>query len=204
MSRRFRWLQVAVVSLSLARTFALAQGPETDDISNARKLYNSGKWSEAEKSFTSIVRAHPDNIGAQMFLGQVLFIEQKFSAAIAPYERVRGLEKEGTKLTLTQHRILSDQLAMAYGISGRTADSKALLQESVKTDPSYPLNYYNLACVAADEKDKAGVLKNLSLAFQHKDQVLTGEQMPNPASDSSFKKYAADADFKALVARLAS
>jgi hypothetical protein len=91
---------------------------------------------------------------------------------------------------------------MAYGISGRTSDSKALLQESVRTDPSYPLNYYNLACVSADENDKAGVLKNLSLAFQHKDQVLPGEQMPDPASDPSFKKYAQDADFKALLTRL--
>ena len=91
---------------------------------------------------------------------------------------------------------------MAYGISGRTAVSKALLQESVRTDPSYPLNYYNLACVSADEDDKAGVMKNLSLDFQHKDQVLKGEQMPNPASDPSFKKYAEDADFKALLARL--
>jgi predicted Zn-dependent protease len=134
-----------------------------------------------------------------MYLGQTLFKEEKFAAAIVPYEKVRALEKAGTKLTLTQHRILGDQLAMAYGISGRTSDSKALLQESVRTDPTYPLNYYNLACVSADENDKAGVLKNLSLAFQHKDQLLPGEQMPDPASDPSFKKYAQDADFKALL-----
>jgi hypothetical protein len=42
-------------------------------------------------------------------------------------------------LTLTQHRILGDQLAMAYGISGHTADSKALLRELARTDPGYPL-----------------------------------------------------------------
>jgi hypothetical protein len=88
------------------------------------------------------------------------------------------------------------------GFSGRAADAKALLQESVRTDPGYPLNYYNLACVSADADDKAGVLKNLSLAFQHKDQVLPGEQMPDPASDPSFKKYAQDADFQSLVAHL--
>jgi predicted Zn-dependent protease len=137
-----------------------------------------------------------------MHLGQTLFKEEKFTAAIVPYEKVRALEKAGTKLTVTQHRILADQLAMAYGISGRTSDAKALLQESVRTDPSYPLNYYNLACASADEDDKSGVLKNLSLAFQHKDQVLPGEQMPDPASDPSFKKYAQDADFRALLERL--
>ncbi len=202
MGRSSEWLRITVVVLSLAGTLALAQGSETEAFKNAEGLYNSGKLPEAEKSFAGIVRDHPDNIAAQMYLGQTLFREEKFAAAIVPYEKVRALEKSGTKLTLTQHRILGDQLAMAYGISGRTADSKALLQESVRTDPSYPLNYYNLACVSADEGDKAGVLKNLSLAFQHKDQVLAGEQMPDPASDPSFKKYAQDADFKALLARL--
>jgi hypothetical protein len=52
--------------------------------------------------------------------------------------------------------------------------------------------------VAADEDDKASVLKNLSLAFQHKDQLLPGEKMPDP----SFRNYARDADFEALLARL--
>jgi len=179
-----------------------AQKGNAEVFQNAQGLYAAGKLPEAEKSFTEITRNDPDNVAAQMYLGQTLFGEEKFAAAIVPYEKVRALEKAGTTLTLTQHRILCDQLAMAYGISGRTADSKVLLQESVRTDPAYPLNYYNLACVSADENDKAGVLKNLSLAFQHKDQVLQGEQMPDPASDPSFKKYAQDSDFKELLNRL--
>lgn len=183
---------------------AQAQKPEAEMLRDAQRLYDSGKFADAEMSFITITRQHPENIAAQMYLGQTLFKEEKFAAAVVPYEKVRSLEKSGTKLTLTQHRILADQLAMAYGISGRTADAKALLQESVRTDPEYPLSYYNLACVSADEDDKAGVLKNLSLAFQHKDQVLPGEQMPDPASDPSFKKYAQDTDFRSLVGRLKS
>ena len=179
-----------------------AQRSEADSFQKATQLYQSGRLAEAEQSFREIVRRDPTNIAAQMHLGQTLFKEEKFAEAIAPYEKVRALEKEGTKLTLTQHRILGDQLAMAYGISGRTADSKALLQELVRTDPEYPLNYYNLACVAADENDKPGVLKNLTLAFRHRSQVLPGEQMPDPTSDQSFQKYAQDSDFKALVSRL--
>ncbi|HET6843354.1 MAG TPA: hypothetical protein VFK06_17000 [Candidatus Angelobacter sp.] len=195
-------MRITLVVLLLAAPLALAQGPETDVFKDAERLYNSGKWPEAEKSFVVIVCDHPDNIAAQMYLGQTLFREEKFAAAVVPYEKVRTLEKSGAKLTLVQHRILVDQLAMAYGISGRSADSKALLQEGVRNDPDYPLNYYNLACVAADENDKPAVLKNLSLAFQHRTQVLPGEQMPDPASDPSFRKYSQDADFKALVARV--
>ena len=195
-------LQAMVAIMLLGGISAHAQKTDAEMFQDAQRLYATGKLPEAEKSFTEITRDHPANVAAQMYLGQTLFKEEKFAAAIVPYEKVRALEKAGTKLTLTQHRILGDQLAMAYGISGRAADAKALLQESVRTDPGYPLNYYNLACVSADADDKAGVLKNLSLAFQHKDQVLPGEQMPDPASDPSFKKYAQDADFQSLVAHL--
>lgn len=194
---------LAVVGLLvIGSALASAQRAETDAFQNAKHLYQAGHLAEAERGFRELVSHDPSNVIAQMYLGQTLFREQKFSDAIAPYEKVRDLEKAGAKLTLTQHRILGDQLAMAYGISGRTADSKALLKELVRTDPAYPLNYYNLACVAADENDKPAVLKNLAVAFQHRAQILPGEQMPDPAADPSFKKYSQDADFKALVARL--
>lgn len=195
-------IQAIAAVILLGGISAHAQKSDTEMFQDAQRLYASGKLPEAEKSFTEITRDHPANVDAQMYLGQTLFKEEKFAAAIVPYEKVRALEKAGVKLTLTQHRILGDQLAMAYGISGRTADSKALLQDLVHTDPEYPLNYYNLACVAADENDKPSVLKNLELAFQHKSQILQGEEMPDPASDPSFKKYAQDADFKALLAQL--
>ena len=170
-------------------------------LGDAQRLYESGKLADAEKGFAEVTRTHPENIAAQMYLGQTLFKEEKFAAAVATYEKVRELEKGGLKLSLTQRRILGDQLAMAYGLSGRLKDSKALLRESVRNDPNYPLNYYNLACVAADEGDNPAVIKNLDLAFQHRDQVLPGEQMPDPESDPSFKKYAEDPEFKVLVGK---
>jgi predicted Zn-dependent protease len=183
---------------------AAAQSQKSDDemFHEAQSRYTSGKLLEAEAGFAEITRLHPANVAAQMYLGQTLFREEKFSQAIVPYEKVRAIEKSATKLSLTQRRILGDQLAMAYGLSGRSNDAKALLQESVASDPNYPLNYYNLACVSADEDEKAGVLKNLSDAFKHKDQVIPGEEMPDPASDPSFKKYAQDADFQALLMQL--
>jgi predicted Zn-dependent protease len=190
---------VVTALLVTGSIFARAQRAEADVFQNAKHLYQTGHLAEAERSFRELVSRDPSSVAAQMFLGQTLFREEKFSDAIVPYEKVRDLEKSGVKLTLMQHRILGDQLAMAYGISGRTADSKALLEELVRTDPEYPLNYYNLACVAADQNDKPAVLKNLGMAFLHRSQILPGEEMPDPAADPSFKKYAQDADFKALL-----
>jgi tetratricopeptide (TPR) repeat protein len=202
LKRANRKVLTAVAAMGLGVMSLQGQSPEVNSFQNAIRLFKTGHLAEAELEFRELVGQDPSNVAAQMYLGQTLFREQKFSDAIAPYEKARDLEKAGAKLTLTQHRILGDQLAMAYGISGRTADSKALLRELVRTDPEYPLNYYNLACVAADEDDKPGVLKNLTEAFQHRAHILPGEQMPDPASDPSFQKYAHDGDFKALVSRL--
>jgi predicted Zn-dependent protease len=187
-----------IVSISFGQTAKSDQALITE----AREQYAAGKLADAEQSFNAIAKRHPSNVAAQMYLGQTLFREEKYKEAAITYERVQVLEKAGIKLDRVQHRILVDQLAMAYGLSGRSTDAKALLQESARTDPTYPLNYYNLACISADEGDKAGVLKNLSLAFRHKDQVLPGEQMPDPTSDPSFKKYADDSDFKELLGRI--
>ena len=141
-------LLAAVATALVCGITAPAQNQNVDKLHEAKKLYAAGKLQEAETALLEITRHDPFDIAAQMYLGQTLFREEKFSDAIAPYEKVRVLEKGGAKLTLSQHRILGDQLAIAYGISGRTADSKALLRELVRTDPEYPLNYYNLACVA--------------------------------------------------------
>ena len=41
-----------------------------------------------------------------------------------------------------------------------------------------------------------------SAAFQHKANVLNGEHMPDPRTDSSFKKYVRDDDFIRLMKNL--
>jgi predicted Zn-dependent protease len=112
------------------------------------------------------------------------------------------LERTGSKLAADQHRILVDQLAMAYGISGDLKKSRALLESAIRDDPEYPLNYYNLACAYAEEGGKGKAFTNLSLAFQHKEHVLKGAQMPDPRTDSSFQKYLGDEDFIKLMAKL--
>ena len=100
----------------------------------------------------------------------------------------------GNKLTSDQHRVLIDQLGMAYGLSGDLEMARAPLESAIQKTPEYPLNYYNLACAFAEEDDENKALANLSLAFQHKDNVLKGEKMPDPRTDSSFEKYVRDDD----------
>ncbi len=168
----------------------------------AMQEFREGKYSDAERDFRAITRSDPSNLYAQFYLGQTFFKEEKYAEAIGPYEKARALEKSGEVLSLDQHRIVTDQLVMAYGISGQVNKAHELLDNAIPQDTEYPLNYYNLACVFAEDGNKGKMLANIELAFQHKDHVLKGERMPDPRSDSSFQKYVQDDDFVKLMKAL--
>lgn len=168
----------------------------------AEKEYAAGKYADAERDFRELAGREPSNIYAFIYLGQSLFRQEKYAESVEPYERARELENAGAKLSPTQDRVLTDQLVMAYGISGDLKKSRVTVEAGIKSDPDYPLNYYNLACISAEEDDKAAALANLSLAFQHKDHTIKGAKMPDPRADSSFQKYLHDPDFEKLMKEL--
>lgn len=168
----------------------------------AMQEFRQEKYVEAERDFLAIVQTDSANVFAHFYLGQTLFREEKYADAAVVYERARSGDRDRKVFSLDQHRILTDQLVMAYGISGQLKKSRDLLGEAIKADPEYPLNYYNLACAFAEDGDKSKTLTNLTLAFQRKDHVLHGEHMPDPRSDSSFQKYVQDQDFLKLMKEL--
>lgn len=195
-------LVAAFILFSSTQCLTQSPRPANNLEVQAQREFADGQFTEAERDFREIVKRDPTNIYAQMYLGQSLFRQEKYAESVLPYEKAGELEKNGRKLTSDQHRILIDQLAMAYGISGDLKKAHALLESAIRNDPEYPMNYYNLACAYAEEDDKEKMLTNLSLSFQHKDHLLMGEQMPDPRSDSSFRKYVRDKDFMTLMTKL--
>jgi predicted Zn-dependent protease len=171
-------------------------------IEQARQEYSAGKFADAERDFRELTKRDPSNVEWDIFLGQALFRQEKYTEAAVLYEKARELERNGSKLTSDQHRILVDQLVMAYGISGNLKKARAIVEDAIQQDPEYPLNYYNLACSLAEAGDKDKALANLALAFQYKDHILKGEKMPDPRTDSSFQKYVHDEDFIKLMKKL--
>jgi predicted Zn-dependent protease len=172
---------IGICVLSIA-AICSGQSNERQDLIADRALqeYKLGQYAAAERDCREIIKQNPSNILAQIYLGQSLFMQKKYAESIAPFEKARELEMKGVKLSSDQHRILVDQLVIAYGISGDLKKAHTLLDDAIRQDPDYPLNYYNLACAFAEEGDKAKMLTNLSTAFQHKDHVLKGEKMPDP------------------------
>lgn len=204
---RLRWTAIGVFSVSLlilgaSSLKAQTSAPGDQLAQRALKDYQDGNYIAAERDFREIAERDPSNFYAQFYLGQSLFEEHKFADAVGPFEKARALELGGKKLTLEQHRILVDQLVIAYGISADLKKVHTLLDEAIRQDPDYPLNYYNLACAYAEEGDKTKMLASLSTAFQQKDNVLKGEKMPDPRSDDSFQKYVHDDDFLKLMKQI--
>ena len=183
---------------------SFAQSPAANDklAEQAQQEYRAKQFAAAERDFRELTVQNPSNIYMQIYLGQTLFEQQKFAEALQPFQKALDLERTGNKLTSDQHRILVDQLVMSYGISGDLKKARALLDSAIQQDPEYPLNYYNLACAFAEEGNKNQALANLTLAFQHKGNVLKGEEMPDPRADSSFRKYVQDDDFIELMKKL--
>jgi tetratricopeptide (TPR) repeat protein len=168
----------------------------------AEQEFASGNYADAARDFREVAKHEPSNIVAVMYWGHSLYEQQKYAEAVVPYERARALEKSGTKISDQDRRILTDQLAIAYGISGQLKQAHAVLDEAIQQDPEYPMNYYNLACAYAEEGDKSAALANLSSAFERKDHMLKGEKIPDPRKDSSFQKYFKDPDFTQLMNKL--
>ncbi len=99
-------------------------------------------------------------------------------------------------------RIATDQIVIALGMSGQVQQARAYAERSIKLDPDYPLNYYNLACADAEEGKAADAKAHLQQAFDRKANVIPGETMPDPTKDDSILKLRNHADFWAFVQSL--
>ena len=70
--------------------------PDEKQLEQARHEYAVGRFADAERDFREITKRDPSNEYAQVYLGQALFRRKKYAEAVAPYEKARALEANGT------------------------------------------------------------------------------------------------------------
>jgi hypothetical protein len=132
--------------------------------------------------------------------GNRYFLRQEFDKAIGPYQEALDLEKKGQKLEASQWRVLIDNLAMAYGITGKLTASDEVLKYGLSKDPTYPMFYFIQADAYAERNDLANAMKYLRLALMYKNNVIPGEKLPDPRTDDSFARFLTNEEFKKLAA----
>jgi tetratricopeptide (TPR) repeat protein len=134
-------------------------------------------------------------------LGNIFYSSTKSYESAALYYQ-RALDTLPANTELKSRRLLIDQLAMAYGISGQIKQSWAVNQAAIQTDPDYPLYYYNLACIDAELGHAADAKLHLQQAFDRKANTIPGEHLPDPTKDDSILKLKKDKDFWTFVQTL--
>ena len=134
--------------------------------------------------------------------GSYYYLKHDFERAIGPYQKALDLEKENRTLNKTVWKVLIDNLGMAYGITGDLDKAKDTFKYGISKEPDYPLFYYNMACTYGEMKDMDNAIKYLKLAFERRENMIPGEKMPNPATDSSFERFRNDEKFKAALKAL--
>ena len=99
-------------------------------------------------------------------------------------------------------RAATDNMGMALGITGDVEGARKVFEAAIKTDPDYPLYYYNLACADAEEGKAADAKVHLQQAFDRKANTLSGEHLPDPTQDDSIQKLKKNKEFWAFVQNL--
>lgn len=131
--------------------------------------------------------------------GSRFWLQHKYQEAIEPYSM--ALEQEKKKPTLEKHlwRVLVDNLGMAYGITGDLRNAEATFRYGLSQDPTYPMFFYNMACVYGEKNDLDNALLNLRQAYQYRANSIPGEGLPDPRTDDSFKRFTGNPKFQAVA-----
>jgi tetratricopeptide (TPR) repeat protein len=155
-------------------------------------------WSIATAQESSEQKANPETM-EYLRQGSVLYLEGEYKKAISPYQKALDLEKEKPTLDKTLWRVLVDNLGMSYGISGDLKKAKLTFEYGLSKDPKYPMFHYNMACTYAEMEDVDKAIVYLKQAFEYKENMIKGEPMPDPSTDSSFQRFLKNEKFvKAL------
>jgi endonuclease YncB( thermonuclease family) len=121
--------------------------------------------------------------------GSQLYLQHDFNGAIEPYSKALELEKRKPTLNRTFWRVLVDNLGMSYGITGDLKHAKETFEYGLSKDPTYPMFHYNMACTYAEMNALDKAIEYLKRAFSYRANMIPGEVMPNPATDSSFARF---------------
>lgn len=177
----------------------LVEGDYWIDVHLSKSSYQAGTSDPMASTLKSvrINRSYTPTVLDRIAFGDMFFRQKDYGKAALHYEKALDLEQKNPTLHRTRWIILVDQLGMSYGISGELANSERLYKWAITKEPEYPMFYYNLACAFAEMGKPDEALRNLRMANKFKNNMIPGETLPDPRTDSSFRECLNDKQFKA-------
>ena len=134
--------------------------------------------------------------------GNLSFFRKDFQGAIPYYLKALELDKHRKNLGRERWIVLVDQLGMSYGFSGDLINARETYEWAITQEPEYPMFFFNLACTYAEMDQMGEAIRNLRLAYKYKGNKLPGENLPDPKSDPSLKKYLNNKTFIAEIQKI--
>jgi tetratricopeptide (TPR) repeat protein len=146
-------------------------------------------------------QAQPHDHDSSYFFGQgsKFYLQQNYSEAASSYQKALDLEKQERTLSKDYFRVLVDNLGMSYGIGGNLSQAKATFEYGLTQEPEYPMFFYNLACVYGEMANMNDALTQLRLVYKYKANVISGETLPDPLKDDSFRHFVDKEEFVKAV-----
>jgi tetratricopeptide (TPR) repeat protein len=185
----------------------------SDDICGDLEFYSNKPISDQDPGVAAIFSSYQFEPAYKpaykdIFLyAQILYQNEMFKAAAPVFEKAMTMiPSDGAPFSsaLVATRVTTDQAGMAYGISGDTKKARSIFEAAIKTDPDFPMYYYNLACADAQDGNVKDARGHLQQAFDRKASVNDTEPMPDPTKDDSFLPYKNDKEFWRFVESLQS
>jgi len=130
------------------------------------------------------------------------YYRQNYTGAIAYYAKALDLMKKGARPNTEIWIITVDHLGISYGVTGDLQRAREVFEYGLSEEPTYPMFYYNLACTHAEMGDLEKTVQYLGKTYQYKDNMLRGEKIPDPLSDSSFERFAKNDKFMEAARKL--
>jgi predicted Zn-dependent protease len=194
--------KIAVVGCIGLLTVAAAgadQQKAAEKLRKAEREYAGGRLPRAEKLAREAIQEDPGAVGAHSLLGDVLTVTRRHSQAAEAYTAALKADAERKALTPEQKRTITNQQGAAYGLGGDLDRAQEILEGGIRSDPEYPLFYYNLACVYAEKGQLEAAVEQLREGWKRRGNLSDGERFPDPRKDSSFARYVKDSRFEDAV-----
>jgi tetratricopeptide (TPR) repeat protein len=126
---------------------------------------------------------------ALMTDGNHAYMRGDFAGAAKAYQRALDAEKKQPTLDRPTNITLIDNLGTAYGITGNWDKAREVFDYGVSKYPTYPMFYYDIACIYGRKKDADNAITYLQKAFANRTNLAAGQKIPDPLTDNSFDAF---------------
>jgi tetratricopeptide (TPR) repeat protein len=127
------------------------------------------------------------------------FLVRDYKHAAPLYQAALDREKQNRTISQTMWRVMVDNLGMSYGVPGDLEKAKQIFEYGLSKDPKYPMFHFLMACTYAEMNDVDKTIEYLRQAFQYKDNMIKGENFPDPWTDDSFQRFLKNEKFVAAL-----